>query len=87
VVALPEPISTKRLRAVLPLDAPTWTGIGWSRDGVRSCREAICTGQTVVKGDAIGDTQLGQSLALGGEGLGVGGAACVAIRVLDMIGV
>jgi hypothetical protein len=26
-------------------------------------------------------------LALGGEGLGVGGAACVAIRVPDMIGV
>ena len=22
-------ISTKRLRAVLPLDAPTWAGIGW----------------------------------------------------------
>jgi hypothetical protein len=36
-------------------------------------------GQTVVQGDAVlGDTQLGQSLALGGEGLGVGAAACVA---------
>jgi hypothetical protein len=48
----------------------------------------IRTGQTVVKRDAVlGHTQLGQSLALGGEGLGVGGAACVAIRVPDMIGV
>jgi hypothetical protein len=33
----------------------------------------------VVKGAAVlGKTQLDQSLALGGEGLGVGGAACVA---------
>jgi hypothetical protein len=42
-------------------------------------RNVIRTGQTVVKGAAVlGETQLGQSFALGDEGLGVSRAVCVA---------